>query len=136
MRDAPPGVPFGPLPGPGLNSFHGPHQVAGHRSSFNTAAFAAPTAGTDGNGGRNIRDGPGLRNIDLGIFRQFRIREMIALQVRAELSNAFNMVVTLPSEALATTANVNQGVMSSPLFGRIRNAADVRRVQPGLRLTF
>jgi len=62
---------------------------------------------------------------------------MIALQVRAELSNAFNMVsLTLPSQALATTANVNQGVMSSPLFGRIRNAADVRRVQPGLRLTF
>jgi hypothetical protein len=104
---------------------------------FNTAAFAAPAAGTDGNGGRNILDGPGLRNVDLGIFRQFRVREMIALQVRAELSNAFNMVsLTIPSQALATTANVNQGVMTSPLFGQIRNAADMRQVQLGLRLTF
>jgi hypothetical protein len=63
----------------------------------------APAAGTNGNGGRNILDGPGLRNIDLGIFRQFRIRERIALQVRGELSNAFDMVsLTIPSHALAT----------------------------------
>jgi hypothetical protein len=104
---------------------------------FNTAAFASPALGTDGNSGRNILDGPGFRDIDLGIFRQFRIREMMALQVRAELSNAFNMVsLTIPSQALATTANVNQGVMSSPLFGQIRNAADMRQVQLGLRLTF
>ena len=41
-----------------------------------------------------------------------------------------------PSTALSTTANVNQGVLSSALFGQIRNAADMRQVQVGLRLTF
>jgi hypothetical protein len=86
---------------------------------FNTAAFAMPAAGTDGNAGRNILDGPGSRDIDLGLFRDFRIRERMSSQARAEVTNAFNMVsLTIPSSALATTANVNQGVMSSALFGR------------------
>ncbi len=104
---------------------------------FNTAAFAAPAAGADGNSGRNILDGPGFRDIDLGLFRVFRIHEQIQLQARGELSNAFNMVsLLIPSSALATTANVNQGVLTSALFGQIRNAADMRQVQLGLRLTF
>jgi hypothetical protein len=104
---------------------------------FNTAAFAQPATGTDGTSGRNILDGPGSRDIDLGLFRNFKIRERIALQARAEFSNAFNMVsLQIPSSALATTANVNQGVLTSPLLGEIRNAAPMRQVQLGLRLTF
>jgi hypothetical protein len=104
---------------------------------FNTAAFAPPAAGTDGNAGRDILDGPGLQNVDLGLLRNFKIREKMVLQARGELSNAFNMVsLSIPSTALATTANVNNGVMSSALFGQIRNAADMRQVQLGLRLTF
>jgi hypothetical protein len=104
---------------------------------FNTLAFAAPTAGTDGNSGRNILDGPGQRDIDLGFFRVFKIRERMNLQFRAEATNAFNMVsLQIPSQALATTANVNQGVLTSALFGQIRNAAPMRQVQLGLRFTF
>jgi len=104
---------------------------------FNTAAFAAPGNGVDGNTARNILDGPGFRNIDLGLFRNFRIRERLALQARWEVSNAFNMVsLVIPSSALATTSNVNQGVLTSSLFGQIRNAADMRQMQLGLRLTF
>ena len=104
---------------------------------FNTAAFAAPAKGTDGTAGRNIMDGPGLRDVDLGLFRNFRIREGMLLQARAEASNAFNLVsLTIPSQALATTANIAQSTMSSSLFGEIRSAADMRQVQIGLRLTF
>jgi hypothetical protein len=104
---------------------------------FNTAAFVANAAGTDGNAGRNIIDGPGLRNVDLALFRVFRLRERLQLQARAEVTNAFNLVsLTIPSAALATTANVNQGVLTSALFGQIRNAADMRQMQLGLRLTF
>lgn len=104
---------------------------------FNPQAFVQNPAGTDGNAGRSILDGPGLRNVDLGIFRVFKIRERIALQARGEFSNAFNLVsLTIPSAALATTANPNIGVLTSPLVGQIRNAADMRQVQVGLRLTF
>ena len=104
---------------------------------FNVAAFAQNAAGQVGNAGRNILDGPGLRNVDLGIFRVFRIHEKIELQARGEFSNVFNFVsLTIPSGALATTANVNAGVLTSPLVGQIRNAADMRQVQVGLRLTF
>jgi len=55
----------------------------------------------------------------------------------AELSNAFNMVsLVIPTAALATTGNANQGILTSSLFGQIRNAGDMRQVQLGLRLTF
>ena len=104
---------------------------------FNTAAFASNAAGTDGNSGRNILEGPGVRNLDLGLFRAFKINERVQLQARAEATNAFNLVsLVLPSTALATTANLNAGVLSSPLFGQVRNAADMRQVQVGLRLKF
>jgi hypothetical protein len=104
---------------------------------FNTNAFAPNAAGQDGNVGRNTMDGPGLRNVDLGIYRNFRFKERVNLQARGEFTNAFNLVsLVIPSTALATTANVNQGVLTSALFGQIRNAADMRQVQVGLRLTF
>jgi len=104
---------------------------------FNTAAFASNAPGTDGNAGRNILDGPGFRNLDLGLFRWFKITERIKLQARGEATNAFNLVsLVLPSTALATTANLNAGVLTSPLFGQVRNASDMRQVQVGLRLTF
>jgi hypothetical protein len=104
---------------------------------FNTAAFAPNAAGKDGTAGRNILEGPGLRNVDLALFRVFKIHERVQLQARGEFTNAFNLVsLVIPSTALATTANVNQGVYTSPLFGQIRNAADMRQVQLGLRLIF
>jgi hypothetical protein len=104
---------------------------------FNTAAFAQNAAGQDGNAGRNILDGPGLRNVDLSILKVFRISERTGLQVRGEFSNAFNLVsLTIPSSALTTTSNANVVTQTSPLFGQIRNAADMRQVQLGLRLTF
>jgi hypothetical protein len=104
---------------------------------FNTAAFVANPAGTDGTAGRNILDGPGYRDVDLSLTRAFRITERVRLQARAEASNAFNMVsLTLPSTALATTSNLNAGVLSSTLFGQVRNAGDMRNLQLGLRLIF
>jgi hypothetical protein len=104
---------------------------------FNTAAFAPNAAGKDGTAGRNILEGPGLHSVDLALFRVFKIHERIQLQARGEFTNAFNLVsLVIPSTALATTSNVNQGVLTSPLFGQIRNAADMRQVQLGLRLIF
>ena len=95
-------------------------------SWFNTAAFGLPPNGMSGTAGRNILDGPGLRNLDLGIFRNFRIREGMNLQFRSELSNALNLVsLSNPNSTLGSNA-----------FGTIRTARPMRQVQFGLRLAF
>ena len=54
---------------------------------FNTAAFAAPPYPTDGTSGRAILDGPGSKNVDLAISRDFKLYEAKILQFRAEMTN-------------------------------------------------
>ena len=82
--------------------------------------------GTDGNASPNLLDGPGTRNIDVAIFRNISIRENIALQFRAEMTNAFNVVnLSDPTTSL-----------SSPQFGKITSAKNMRQSQLGLRLVF
>ena len=93
---------------------------------FNTAAFARGALGTNGTAGRNIIENPGIKNLDLGIFRKFRVRELFTLQARGEFSNALNMV----------SLSGPTSVLTSPIFGQIRSARDMRQVQVGLRLTF
>jgi hypothetical protein len=93
---------------------------------FNTAAFGSPVNGADGTSARNMLTGPGTKNVDMGIFRNFKIHEHMTLQARGEFTNAFNIV----NLGNPTTT------MSSSLFGQIRTAAAMRQVQVGLRLTF
>jgi hypothetical protein len=93
---------------------------------FTTTDFSNPAAGQDGTAGRNILDGPGNKDVDLGLFRNFRVTERIRLQVRAEGTNAFNLV-----SLGGPTAS-----LSSSLFGQIRTANAMRQFQMGLRLTF
>jgi len=93
---------------------------------FNTGAFVVPSAGTDGNTQRNLLTGPGSKNVDLALARNFKIRERLSLQARGEFTNAFNLVnLSNPT-----------GSMNSALFGQIRSASAMRQVQVGLRLTF
>jgi hypothetical protein len=94
---------------------------------FNVAAFANPAIGTDGNSGRNIIDGPGYRNVDLGLFRDFRLPRGTTLQLRAEATNAFNIV---------NLSNPGTGFNAPATFGKIRSARDMRRIQLGARLSF
>ncbi len=52
---------------------------------FNPAAFRTQAIHSfDGTADRNIIDGPGMKNVDMGIFRAFRITESKSLQFRAE----------------------------------------------------
>jgi hypothetical protein len=57
---------------------------------FNPAAFATPAAYTYGNVGRNTVYGPGQQTMDLGVVRQFAIREKALFEARAEFFNALN----------------------------------------------
>ena len=59
---------------------------------FNTAAFSLPASGADGTAGRDILDGPGTKNVDLGLFRNLRVKERINLQARGKFTNVFNLV--------------------------------------------
>lgn len=57
---------------------------------FDTSAFATPPAFTYGNAKRGIIRGPGLRNLDFAVLRDFRPLEKLALQFRFESFNATN----------------------------------------------
>ncbi len=103
---------------------------------FNTAAFTANgpgkpggigPGGADGNVTRDSLIGPGLRDIDLGIFRSITFEHGIVFQFRAEATNAFNMVSLANPTAQVTSGN----------NGKITSAQGTQRViQLGGRLTF
>jgi hypothetical protein len=93
---------------------------------FNTAAFAKPANGADGNSARNFLDNPGHKVFDLSLSREFKIYESMKLEFRAEMTNAFNLV----------TLNGPNSNMNSNLFGTINSANDMRKTQLGLRLSF
>ena len=93
---------------------------------FDTTAFAQPAIGNDGTAGRSIVEGPGYRNVDLGVFRDFVIHSRAKFQFRVEVTNVFNIVnLNNPGTSLNAPAN----------FGKIRSARDMRRIQLGGRFS-
>src|SRR5262249_55786168 len=93
---------------------------------FNTAAFAAPRAGTFGNTGRNIITGPPIQTVDFSMFKTARISEAHVIQFRAEFFNLFNHANFEPPGNAFGTAN----------FGRISAAGDSRQIQFALKYMF
>jgi hypothetical protein len=76
--------------------------------------------------GRNIYEGPGFSNIDLGLAKHFRITERITTTFRFEAFNSLNRTnFDLP------TATLNSGN-----FMKITTAADPRILQFALRTTW
>jgi hypothetical protein len=94
---------------------------------FDTTAFAQPAIGLDGSAGRSIVEGPGYRNVDLGVFRDISVTGRTRFQFRVEVTNVFNIVnLNNPGTSLNAPAN----------FGKIRSARDMRRIQLGARFSF
>jgi hypothetical protein len=106
---------------------------------FDTAAFcsysvANPTAcagtgpaGSDGTSERNGYRGPGSKNVDLALLREFQIHDNLAFQLRGESTNVFNFVnLNNPNGAINISATTNQ----------ITGASGMRQIQVGGRLTF
>ena len=60
------------------------------RQWFDVDAFANPGFRLWGNGGRNILFGPGTRQFDFSIFKNFKVGEGKQLQFRTEIFNTFN----------------------------------------------
>jgi len=62
----------------------------GGQPYFNPLAFAPVTAASFGNAGFDTLRGPDSVNLDMNIFRNFRITERIQAQVRGEVFNISN----------------------------------------------
>ena len=90
---------------------------------FNTAAFAQPALGEYGNSSRGILRGPGINNLDLGLFKNFVIGPT-TLQLRVEAFNALNH----PQYLLVSTFSW------VPNFGVVTVAREARIVQLGVKL--
>ncbi|MGA2302257.1 MAG: TonB-dependent receptor [Candidatus Acidiferrum sp.] len=82
--------------------------------------------GTDGNLSRNDFRGPAFKDVDLGLFKNFSIREPLKVQFQAEAFNLFNRV------------NLYNpiGDLSSPQFGQSTAAFPSREFQLGLKILF
>jgi len=93
---------------------------------FDPTAFVVNALGTYGTVGRNSLRGPGSTTLNLGLHKDFPIRESLKVQFRFETFNALNNVnLGLPN-----------GNRSSNTFGRITTAGDPRILQFALRVVF
>jgi outer membrane receptor protein involved in Fe transport len=100
---------------------------------FDTGAFVNPGPGLWGNSGRNVIIGPGTKQLDFTLFKDFRMSESKVLQFRAE---AYNLTNTPQFNNPNTT-------IGSPAFGQISSAGapntgqrEQRQVQLALRFQF
>ena len=117
---------------------------------FNAAAFAEPipltaaqcasgtcppvTYGNIGNTPTNVIRGPGRQTWNTSIFKNFRIKERLNIQFRAEAYNIFNHT---NFNAVDTTIQYNAaGVNTRTSTANITSARDPRIMQLALRINF
>jgi hypothetical protein len=82
---------------------------------YNAAAFVAPPAYTYGNAGRNIIEGPGLHNSDIGLLRTIAFKERYALQFSAQAFNMFNTPqFGLPKNTIGTSTTATITTVATP----------------------
>jgi hypothetical protein len=95
---------------------------------YDPAAFRPVTEVRFGTSGRNILRGPGVVNLDMSLFREFRLAERWRLELRTE---AFNLTNTPHFSNPAANASVPASFM------RITSATrDERQFRFGVRLSF
>jgi hypothetical protein len=100
---------------------------------FDLAAFANPGFQQWGNAGRNILRGPGTKELDASLFKNFAIREGWRLQFRAEFFNVTN----------TPQFNTPSNTIGSPSSGQITSAGSdltlqrtERQIQLALKFLF
>ncbi len=100
--------------------------VRGVHSYFNTAAFTNAAPGTIGNTGRNSLNGPSLVNVDLSLFKEFKVYEHGKVQFRSELFNLFNHPNFFNPD----------NTVGDGRFGQVLSARDPRIAQFALKFLF
>jgi hypothetical protein len=101
------------------------------RQWYNPAAFVQAPDGTTGNTPRNFLSGPGYRNVNVGLFRDFRLPSRMRLQLRFESTNFFNFVNLGQPEGRIGRANT--GAISATAAG---TQGLMRQMQLGASLSF
>ncbi len=97
-----------------------------HEAWFETGAFATPPYGSFGDVGRNILEGPGYANVNLGVHKNVPLGESATFQVRVEAFNLFDRV----------NLDLPDAFLGSPTFGQVVSAGGPRRCQFGFKLLF
>jgi hypothetical protein len=86
----------------------------------------ATQAGQFGNEGRNVVRGPGIEDVDLSLFKYFKVSETNRVQFRAECFNLLNHAnLGLPENDL-----------ESPAFGQILQSGPPRLMQLAIKFLF
>jgi hypothetical protein len=98
---------------------------------FNRAAFAVNDVGTFGEVGKGALYGPALFGWDMGVYKNFRMRESLNVQFRAEFFNIFNQ--TNFNNPVTNTSGGGFGSITSTLSG---DAGDPRIMQFALKFVF
>ncbi|MCS6953042.1 MAG: TonB-dependent receptor [Bryobacterales bacterium] len=110
---------------------------------YDWTCFSSVTEPRFGTAGFNILRGPGLVNLDLGVFRRFDVSERVKLEFRAEAFNATNTPhFANPSNNISNLRLNPDGTFRSGVFEvtGVRNTGregiDERVFRFGLRLSF
>lgn len=97
---------------------------------INPAAFAAPAPGTLGDLGRSNVPGPGFWELDMSLFRAFRIREHQHIDFRVDAFNLTNSYrAGVPSGLTTSGGSGVTTTVNSAQFGQILTAMDPRILQ-------
>jgi hypothetical protein len=113
-------------------NFTGPVVLGGPNGYFNPNGFIQPLAGTYGDVGRNILQGPALTETDISLAKKFAVSERLTLQFRSEIFNLFNHTnFNSPNPVVYTSATGGP----SPTAGVITATSTTsRQIQFGLKL--
>jgi hypothetical protein len=107
---------------------------------LNPAAFALPGVGQFGSLGRGVIVGPGYKNVDFSINKNWRVRERYGIQFRAEMFNIFNHAnFTDVDTGLSFQNDASQadfGKSTNANFGKLSGNRGPREIQFGLKITF
>ena len=115
------------------------------QSYFDPLAFAPVTQARFGTAGFNILRGPGLVNLDFGLFRELKVGEQLRVQFRAEALNATNTphfanpganVSNLQLNADGSVRSLGGFTEITAVTGTGREGIDERVFRFGLRLSF
>jgi hypothetical protein len=102
---------------------------------INPAAFRIPAQGTIGSLGRGSVRGPGSKNVDFSVAKNWKVRERVGLQFRAEMFNVFNFV-NFRGHNLSVAGGGIENNFSNGGFGRANSTRGPREIQFGLKLSF
>ena len=99
---------------------------------YDPKAWAPVTEVRFGNTGRNTVRGPGMRNLDLSLFRRFPVGHKLHLEARVE---AFNVTNT-PHFGVPDVSQPDRDVGSAGFMTITNSNGDERQIRLGLRLEF